>query len=87
MIESRVRFRVDDVDCLRAAEQIQAPMLLLAGEEDVRMPPAMVRSIYERAAGPKEFWVIPGEGHENRNFGQEFREKISQFFMKTQRHP
>jgi len=47
----------------------------------------MVRSIYERAAGPKEFWVIPGEGHENRNFGQEFREKISQFFMKTQRHP
>lgn len=79
MIESRARFQVDDVDCLRAAEQIQAPMLLLAGEEDVRMPPAMVRSIYECAAGPKEFWVIPGEGHENRNFGQEFREKISGF--------
>jgi len=79
MIESRARFQVDDVDCLRAAEQIQAPMLLLAGEEDVRMPPAMVRSIYERGAGPKEFWVIPGEGHENRNFGQEFREKISGF--------
>ena len=79
MIESRVRFRVDDVDCLRAAEQIQAPVLLLAGEEDVRMPPAMVRSIYERAAGPKEFWIIPGEGHENRNFGQEFRDKVAGF--------
>ena len=82
MIESRVRFRVDDVDCLRAAEQIQAPMLLLAGEEDVRMPPAMVRSIYERAAGPKEFWIIPGEGHENRNFGQEFRDKVAEFLSR-----
>ena len=85
MIENRGRFRVDEVDCLRAAEQIRAPVLLLAGEEDVRMPPAMVRSIYERAAGPKEFWIIPGEGHENRNFGQEFREKIKQFFMKVRR--
>lgn len=82
MIESRARFRVDDVDCLRAAEQIQAPMLLLAGEEDVRMPPATVRSIYERAAGPKEFWIIPGEGHENRNFGQEFRDKVAGFLEK-----
>jgi pimeloyl-ACP methyl ester carboxylesterase len=87
MIESRARFRVDDVDCLQAAEQIQAPMLLLAGEEDVRMPPEMVKRIYEKAAGPKEFWVIPGEGHENRNFGQEFRDKIKQFFMKVQRDP
>jgi len=82
MIESRVGFQVDKVDCLRAAEQIQAPMLLLAGEEDVRMPPAMVRTIYERAAGPKEFWIIPGEGHENRNFGQEFRDKIAGFLSK-----
>lgn len=83
MIESRAGFRVDDVDCLRAAEQIQAPMLLLAGEEDVRMPPAMVRSIYERAAGPKEFWIIPGEGHENRNFGQEFRDKVAGFLSRV----
>ena len=82
MIESRVGFRVDKVDCLRAAEQIRVPMLLLAGEEDARMPPAMVRTIYERAAGPKEFWIIPGEGHENRNFGQEFRDKIAGFLSR-----
>ena len=85
MIESRVRFRVDEVDCLRAAEQIQAPMLVLAGEEDVRMPPEMVKTIYDRAVGPKEFWVIPGEGHENRGFGQEFREKIGQFLGKIRK--
>ena len=83
MIESRARFRVAEVDCLRAAEQIQAPMLLLAGEEDARMPPTMVRTIYDRAAGPKEFWVIPGEGHENRNFGQEFRDKVAGFLSRV----
>jgi len=82
MIESRVRFRVDEVDCLRAAEQIRAPMLVLAGEEDARMPPEMVKTIYDRAAGQKEFWIIPGEGHENRNFGQEFREKIADFLAR-----
>ncbi len=83
MIESRARFRVDEVDCLRAAEQIRAPVLVLAGEEDVRMPPEMVKTIYDRAAGQKEFWIIPGEGHENRGFGQEFREKIAGFLEKV----
>ena len=86
MIENRARFRVADVDCLAAAGRIRAPMLVLAGEEDERMPPAMVRTIYERAAGPKEFWVIPGEGHENRNFGAEFREKISEFLGKLKKN-
>jgi hypothetical protein len=46
------------------------------------MDPAMVRTIYEVAAEPKEFWIIPGEGHENRNFGREFRERISEFLKK-----
>jgi pimeloyl-ACP methyl ester carboxylesterase len=82
MIESRARFRVDEVDCLRAAGQIRSPVLVLAGEEDVRMPPEVVRTIYDRTAGPKEFWVIPGEGHENRGFGQEFRDKIGRFLAK-----
>jgi len=85
VIESRARFRVDEVDCLRAAEQIRAPMLVLAGEEDVRMPPEMVKTIYDRAVGPKEFWVIPGEGHENRGFGKEFREKIAGFLERVKR--
>ena len=85
MIESRARFRVDEVDCLRAAEQIRAPVLVLAGEEDVRMPPEMVKSIYDRAAGQKEFWIIPGEGHENRGFEKEFREKIGQFLGKIRK--
>jgi len=79
MIESRARFRIADVDCLRAAHEIRAPMLVLAAEKDTRMPIPVVHSVYDQAAGPKEFWVIPGEGHENRGFGKEFREKIAGF--------
>jgi len=82
MIEQRARFRIDDVDCLQAASGIRAPLLVLAAEKDTRMPIPVVRSVYDRAAGPKEFWVIPGEGHENRGFGKEFREKIGQFLAK-----
>ncbi|NDE85551.1 MAG: alpha/beta fold hydrolase [Verrucomicrobia bacterium] len=40
MIESRVHFRMSEVDCLRAAGNIRAPMLVLAGELDERMPAA-----------------------------------------------
>jgi uncharacterized protein len=85
MIEQRARFQVDEVDCLKAAEQIRAPVLVLAGEEDVRMPPEMVRTIYDRAAGQKEFWIIPGEGHENRGFGEEFRAKIAGFLSRIRK--
>lgn len=85
MIEGRARFRIADVDCLQAAGRIRSPMLVLAGEEDLRMPIPVVRSVYDQAAGPKEFWVIPGEGHENRGFGAEFRRKISEFLGRVRK--
>ena len=85
MIENRARFRMADVDCLQAAGRIRAPMLVLAAEKDTRMPIPVVRSVYDCAAGPKEFWVIPGEGHENRGFGAEFRKKIGDFLGKIRK--
>jgi len=85
MIEQRARFRIDDVDCLRAAGEVRAPLLVLAAEKDTRMPIPVVRSVYDRAAGPKEFWVIPGEGHENRGFGEDFRKRISEFLGKLKK--
>jgi len=84
MIEERAHFRMDDVNSLRAAGKIYAPMLVLAGEKDVRMDPAVVRTVYDAAGGPKEFWVIPGEGHENRTFQDSFQEKIRTFLARIQ---
>ena len=85
MIEQRARFRIDDVNCLQAAREVRAPVLVLAAEKDTRMPIPVVHSVYDQAAGPKEFWVIPGEGHENRGFGAEFRKKISEFLGKLKK--
>ena len=84
MIERRLNFSLDEVDSLRAAAKIQAPMLVLAAEKDGRMDPAMVRTVYEAAAGPKEFWIIPDEGHENRTFQDSFQEKIRAFLARIQ---
>jgi len=87
MIEERARFDVDEVDSLRAAGRIDAPILFLAAAEDRRMDPAMVRTIYDAAVGPKEFWIIPGEGHESRSFGKEYQEKIRTFLAKLRAKP
>jgi pimeloyl-ACP methyl ester carboxylesterase len=85
MIESRANFRMADVDSIRAAGKIRAPMLVLAGEKDERMEPAMVRTIYDAGGGPKEFWIIPGEGHENRTFQEKFCEKIREFLSRVKK--
>jgi len=87
MIEQRANFKVDAVDSLRAIKQIHAPILILAAEEDRRMDPAMVRTIYEVAAEPKEFWIIPREGHESRSFSKEYQEKIRTFLGKLRVKP
>jgi hypothetical protein len=47
----------------------------------------MVRTIYEVAAEPKEFWIIPGEGHESRSFSKEYQEKIRTFLGKLRVKP
>ncbi|NBS06459.1 MAG: alpha/beta fold hydrolase [Verrucomicrobia bacterium] len=47
------------------------------------LDPAMVRTIYEAGAGPKEFWIIPGEGHENRTFQAKFCETIRDFLSRV----
>jgi pimeloyl-ACP methyl ester carboxylesterase len=87
MIEERAKFKLDAVDSLRAAKRIDVPILILAAEEDRRMDPAMVRTIYEVAGGPKEFWIIPGEGHESRSFSKEYQEKIRTFLGKLRVKP
>ena len=82
MIEERAHFRMDDVNSLRAAAKIHAPMLVLAGEKDVRMDSAVVRSVYEAAAGPKEFWVSFQErGTRTERFRIRFRKRYEPFWL------
>lgn len=67
------------VDCVRAAENIDCPLLILAAEKDVRMPIPMVRKVFDAAKCPKSWWIIPNANHELRTFDPHFKKTIAQF--------
>lgn len=46
-----------------AAVSLRTPTLLIVGEQDVRTPPWMSERIFERLAGPRELWIVPGAQH------------------------
>lgn len=42
---------------------VHAPVLVIHGEQDEVIPFRMGRSVFEAAPEPKQFWAIPGAGH------------------------
>jgi hypothetical protein len=59
----RAGFDADDVDLVRAAARLRAPLFTIVDGDDPRMPEAVVRRVYDAHLGPKEFWVAPGAPH------------------------
>jgi fermentation-respiration switch protein FrsA (DUF1100 family) len=53
----------DRFDCAELMSELRVPALFVHGEADTIVPPALGRALYERAAGPAEWWSIPGAGH------------------------
>ncbi|SDU17492.1 hypothetical protein SAMN05444156_2413 [Verrucomicrobium sp. GAS474] len=81
-IHRKFGFATSEVDSLAAVRHLHAPVLILAAELDQRMPRPEVHAIYEAAAEPKEFYLIPGETHETRRFAPAFRERITAFLAR-----
>ncbi len=50
-------------DNLAAVSRVRAPLLLVHGEVDDLVPPAMSRALAARAGERAELWLIPGAGH------------------------
>lgn len=66
MLWLRLRSGHPDIDAYSPVSRIagcRTPILLIAGERDTLMPPEDVRRVYDGAAGPKEFWIVPGAHH------------------------
>mgnify|MGYP005836959451 FL=1 len=42
---------------------VHAPVLVIHGEQDEIIPFRLGRAVFEAAPGPKQFWAIPGAGH------------------------
>ncbi|MBI5356693.1 alpha/beta hydrolase [Candidatus Collierbacteria bacterium] len=73
--EKKKEFRVpfqhvldrDQYDVVGDAKKIKAPIILIAGEIDVLVPPNEVKEIFDNANKPKKFIIIPDIGHDYRN--------------------
>ena len=50
-------------DSLALAPRIESPLLVLAGDRDTLIPPALSRRLHDVWAGPKRWELVPGADH------------------------
>jgi fermentation-respiration switch protein FrsA (DUF1100 family) len=77
-------------DSLRPIDRIattETPVFVLSGTRDSYTPIAEARALFERAAGPKEFWAVEGARHEDLHAfaTREYEERIGSFLAKRLR--
>lgn len=57
------RLLMDRYPSLQRIPELQAPLLVIAGDDDDIVPWALSRRLYEAAPEPKEFLTVRGAGH------------------------
>ncbi|MCU0828755.1 MAG: alpha/beta hydrolase [Tabrizicola sp.] len=62
LVPARLLMR-DPFPSLDRMPGVKAPVLILHGTDDSRVPPAMGERLFHAASGPKELALIPGRGH------------------------
>lgn len=72
-------------DSTRRIGQLHMPVLMVHGSDDRLIPPALGRSLYERAPQPKRFVLVEGASHHNASAVglSEYREAITKLFGLT----
>jgi fermentation-respiration switch protein FrsA (DUF1100 family) len=73
-----VRLQLDNVGAIRA---VHCPILIFHGTADMLVPITMGRAVAEAAAGPVEFVMIEGSGHNDTYDmgGKSYKEKLAAF--------
>jgi fermentation-respiration switch protein FrsA (DUF1100 family) len=58
------------------------PLLMIHGDADTYIKPHMAEALYERVAGPKEFWLVEGAKHNGALAvaGAEYERRVLEFF-------
>jgi fermentation-respiration switch protein FrsA (DUF1100 family) len=58
------------------------PLLMIHGGGDTYIKPDMARALFERVAGPKEFWLVEGAKHNQALpvAGEEYERRVRDFF-------
>lgn len=61
----RIEASAADLRPVEGVRMLEAPVLIVAGTEDVRTRPADTRRLYEAAGSPKRLWWVEGAEHED----------------------
>jgi len=76
-------------DSLGRISRLTAPMLFIHGESDDIVPYVLGRRLYEAAQAPKEFFAIPGAGHNDTYLvgGRAYFQRIADFLGRLEEKP
>ena len=69
-------------EAVRKVDKIGSPLLVVHGGEDRLILPDLGRKLYDAAAQPKQFLLVPGGSHHNTNLVglPQYREALTQLF-------
>lgn len=66
----------------KAVGRFRRPLLMIHGEGDTYIKPEMARTLFERAKGPKDLWVVPKAKHNQalHHAGADYHRRVVAFF-------
>jgi len=86
-IEPRLGVSAEALAPIRGIRNVEAPLLLVAGERDRHATLDQSRTLFGAAPEPKEMWVVPGAAHQDfhRLAPGEYEDRILGFLDRTLR--
>lgn len=86
-LEPRLGFAPETIAPVRGIRDVQAPLLIIAGELDRHATLEQSRTLFRAAPEPKELWVIPGAAHQDfhRLAPGEYERRVLGFLERTLR--
>jgi hypothetical protein len=72
-------FDADEVDVTASAARVRGALLAIADGGDDRMPPEVVRRVFDAHHGPKRFWVAPGATHVGASLDADYFPTVERF--------
>ncbi|MET0553983.1 MAG: alpha/beta fold hydrolase [Vicinamibacteria bacterium] len=76
----RAGFDPDEIDLVRSAGRLRAPLFTIVDGDDPRMPEAVVRRVFDAHPGPKQIWVAPGVPHVGASVHPDYWTRVVGFF-------
>lgn len=74
-------------DSRERIRRVRAPLLVIHGDRDTTVPPALGRALFAAANEPKTFWSVPGADHNGLReaCGPEYAARLRRFYSENAR--